>query len=69
MQCKLLPEKCIACGLCQVLAPAIFDYDNDGLVLFKEEAEAHQQFIPEKWQEQVLNAYRKCPPRAILIKE
>ena len=28
MQSRLVPEKCIACGLCQVYAPNIFDYDD-----------------------------------------
>ncbi|HAQ2287225.1 TPA: ferredoxin, partial [Enterococcus faecium] len=23
--CKLVPERCIACGLCQIEAPDIFD--------------------------------------------
>ena len=35
MQSRLVPEKCIACGLCQVYAPNIFDYDDHGIVLLK----------------------------------
>lgn len=45
MQSRLVPEKCIACGLCQVYAPNIFDYDDHGIVLFKDEPHARQQFI------------------------
>ncbi|BDQ50446.1 hypothetical protein EfsSVR2281_22570 [Enterococcus faecalis] len=48
MQSRLVPEKCIACGLCQVYAPNIFDYDDHGIVLFKDEPHARQQFIPRK---------------------
>ena len=28
------PE-CIACGLCQMLAPALFDYDQAGIAYYK----------------------------------
>ena len=35
--CKLVPERCIACGLCQIEAPDIFDYDEEGIVLFAQE--------------------------------
>lgn len=69
MQCQLIPEKCIACGLCQVYAPTIFDYDDNGIVLFKNEPEARQQFVPESEQADVLKSYRKCPVRAIEITE
>lgn len=67
MQSRLVPEKCIACGLCKVYAPNIFDYDDHGIVLFKDEPHARQQFIPENERENVLKAYRKCPTRAIEI--
>ncbi len=46
--CKLVPERCIACGLCQIEAPDIFDYDEEGIVLFAQEPEAHQQFVSER---------------------
>ena len=65
--CKIIPERCIACGLCAVYAPDIFDYDEEGLVLFAQEPEAKQQFIPAEQQAAALAAYRKCPVRAILL--
>lgn len=65
--CKLEPERCIACGLCSVYAPEIFDYTEEGIVLFKQEPEAHQQFIHANQQQEVITAYQKCPTRAILI--
>ncbi len=65
--CKIVPERCIACGLCAVYAPEIFDYDEEGIVLFAQEPEAHQQFVLEEQQASVLNAYKKCPVRAILL--
>ncbi|MGX7197094.1 ferredoxin [Enterococcus olivae] len=65
--CKIVPERCIACGLCNVYAPDIFDYDEEGLVLFAQEPEARQQFVQENEQAAVLAAYKKCPVRAILL--
>lgn len=67
--CKIVPERCIACGLCSVYAPTIFDYDNEGIVLFAQEPEAHQQFVLEEDQVTVLAAYKKCPVRAILLED
>lgn len=65
--CKIKPDLCIACGLCAIYAPAIFDYDEDGILLFKEEPEAHQQFVRQKQQAAVQKAAGKCPVRAILL--
>ena len=50
--CKLEPERCIACGLCAVYAPTIFDYDEEGIVLFAQDPSAHQQFIQKNQKEQ-----------------
>jgi len=66
--CKIIPERCIACGLCAVYAPTIFDYDEEGIVLFAQEPEAHQQFIQDE-QAAVLKAYQKCPVRAIVLEK
>ncbi len=66
-RCQLVPERCIACGLCAIQAPDIFDYTEDGIVIFAQEPEAKQQFIPESQQKAVLAAYKKCPVRAILL--
>lgn len=65
--CKIETERCIACGLCAVYAPTIFDYDEEGIVLFAQNPTAHQQFIQNTEKEQVLSAYKKCPTRAILL--
>ncbi|OTN77128.1 ferredoxin [Enterococcus sp. 8G7_MSG3316] len=68
-RCKIVPERCIACGLCALYAPNIFDYDEDGIVLFAQEPTARQQFIIDEEQETVQTAYRKCPTRAILLEK
>ena len=67
--CKIIPERCIACGLCAVYAPETFDYDDEGIVLFAQDPSAHQQFISEENANQVLLAYQKCPTRAIVIEK
>ncbi|MBO0469282.1 ferredoxin [Enterococcus sp. DIV0242_7C1] len=69
MLCKIIPDKCIACGLCQIYAPEIFDYDDDGIVLLNHDHSAQQEMISENEQSNVLTAYRKCPVRAIEITE
>lgn len=67
--CRLVPERCIACGLCAIYAPDIFDYDEDGIVLFKEEPEASQQFVRTEERKAVIKAAAKCPVRAILLEK
>lgn len=67
--CKIVPERCIACGLCALYAPDIFDYDDNGIVLFAQETKARQQFIPDKEQDAVIKAYKQCPVRAILLEK
>jgi ferredoxin len=67
--CKLVPERCIACGLCQIEAPDIFDYDEEGIVLFAQEPEAQQQFVAKAEERNVQKAYQKCPVRAILLEK
>lgn len=64
---NLLPEKCIACGLCQVLAPDLFDYTDDGIVIFTEAPAQHQLAISEALKAQAMAAYKQCPTRAIVI--
>ncbi|BCA85492.1 ferredoxin [Enterococcus saigonensis] len=67
--CRLVPERCIACGLCAVYAPDIFDYDEAGIVLFKEEPEANKQFVRVEEITAVKKAAAKCPVRAILLEK
>lgn len=64
---KLLPEKCIACGLCQVLAPDVFDYTDDGIVLFSEAPNEIERQLEPTLTDQGMAAYRQCPTRAIVI--
>jgi len=68
MLCKIIPEKCIACGLCQVKAPNIFDYHDNGIVKFKG-TDSLEKCVTEPLPDDLLTAYQKCPTRAIELKK
>lgn len=67
--CRIVPKRCIACGLCALHAPEIFDYNEEGIVLFIQESRASQQFIPPTQEKAVIEAYKECPVRAILLEK
>jgi len=69
LTCSLVKERCIACGLCAVYAPEIFDYDEEGIVLFTQEPTSAHQYIANDQYDATLKAYQKCPVRAILIEK
>ncbi|MBL1228601.1 ferredoxin [Enterococcus sp. BWB1-3] len=72
MKCRIIPDKCIACGLCQVYAPSIFDYTEEGIILFKNEPQQLEINVSNTDQatlDAVIKAYRKCPVRAIEIEK
>lgn len=60
-------ETCIACGVCGVACPQVFDYDIDGLseVIIDENNGSKQ--IPESLYDDVLDAYESCPSESIKI--
>ena len=62
MKIQLIPEKCIACGLCQTYSN-IFDYDDDGIVIFSDRDGLHAQFPHD---DNILLAAKSCPTKAIL---
>lgn len=62
MRIKLLPEKCIACGLCQTYSSE-FDYDDDGIVLFANHDGLEVHFPEDA---AILLASKSCPTKAIL---
>lgn len=64
---QVIPERCIACGLCQLKAPDLFDYDQEGIAFFKPDhnqgttpIEDHKERIAFK------TAYTACPTGAIV---
>lgn len=67
MDCSLNQGDCIACGLCQVYAPTIFDYDDEGIVIFLSNKDVVHQKISG---EDLLNCEKAasiCPVHAIKI--
>ncbi|MCD0067403.1 ferredoxin, partial [Streptococcus agalactiae] len=52
MKVALIPEKCIACGLCQTYSN-IFDYQDDGIVKFSDTDNLEKE-IPNSDQDTVL---------------
>ncbi|MGX7199256.1 ferredoxin [Enterococcus nangangensis] len=69
MECQLVRPNCIACGLCQTLAPKTFDYDDEGIVCFLNTAQqiTHQSILPQE-EENVIAAIKRCPTQALLAK-
>ncbi|HCM88678.1 MULTISPECIES: ferredoxin [Vagococcus] len=68
MLCKIIPKKCIACGLCQIKSPEFFDYYDDGIVKFRD-TEDKEVILSDTLPETLLNAYKTCPTRAIIIEK
>ncbi|TCD46508.1 ferredoxin [Streptococcus sp. X16XC17] len=64
MNIKLLPEKCIAYGLCQTYSKE-FDYDDDddGIVVFANHDGLEANFPDDA---DLLLASKSCPTKAIL---
>ncbi|WP_044981930.1 ferredoxin [Streptococcus suis] len=57
MKVKLIPERCIACGLCQTYS-SLFDYDDDGIVVFSDDSQFEKTIEPNP---DILKAIKSCP--------
>ncbi len=66
MKIRLIPERCIACGLCQTYSE-LFDYHDNGIVRFFNDPEQLEREIPSS--DDVLEAVRNCPTRALIKEE
>ena len=64
MKIKIIPDKCIACGLCHVNAPRIFDYHDNGIVKFYTTS-ALEAEIPTD--DHTITAVKKCPTAALQL--
>ncbi len=62
MKVTLIPERCIACGLCQTYSE-LFDYHDNGIVKFSHDDQLLETKIPLA--EDVLDAIKHCPTRAL----
>jgi len=63
---RLIPERCIACGLCQTYSE-LFDYHDNGIVRFYDESEQLEREIA--CNDDILEAVKNCPTRALIIDE
>ena len=63
MKVTLIPDRCIACGLCQTYSE-LFDYHDNGIVKFTEEDDLLEKEVPLT--NDVLEAIRECPTHAVL---
>ena len=66
MKVTLIPDRCIACGLCQTYSE-LFDYHDNGIVKFTEEDDLLEKEVPLT--NDVLEAIRECPTQALLKDE
>lgn len=74
MKIKIIPEKCIACGLCHLYAPEVFDYDDAGIVRFYRDKEGNEDIEDKSAQlaqdfnknlDNLSKAVKNCPTRAL----
>ncbi|MBJ8325334.1 ferredoxin [Streptococcus pacificus] len=61
MKVTIIPEKCIACGLCQTYSD-VFDYYDNGIVKFSNSEELTQE-VPNS--DKTLLAVKSCPTKAL----
>nr|WP_149555373.1 ferredoxin [Streptococcus cristatus] len=63
MKVTLIPERCIACGLCQTYSD-LFDYHDNGIVKFYQDDQLLEKEVDS--QPEILEAIKSCPTRALL---
>ena len=63
MKITLIPERCIACGLCQTYSD-LFDYHDNGIVRFYDDPNQLERVVPSS--EELLEAVKQCPTRALI---
>lgn len=63
---KINKPACIACGLCQICAPSLYEYDEDGIAYTIKDENKGIVPVEENEMESFRNAYTHCPTGAIL---
>ena len=64
MKVNIIPENCIACGLCYLHAPDVFDYHDNGIVKFNNSDKLEKEYI---YDDKIISAAKACPTAAIKI--
>lgn len=63
MKITLIPERCIACGLCQTYSD-LFDYHDNGIVRFYDDTNLLERDVPAS--EELVEAVKQCPTHALI---
>ena len=63
MKVTLIPERCIACGLCQTYSD-LFDYHDNGIVKFYQDDELLETEVLET--PDIIEAIKNCPTKALM---
>ena len=63
MKITLIPERCIACGLCQTYSD-LFDYHDNGIVKFYKDNKLLKKGVPET--PDIIEAIKNCPTKALM---
>ncbi|MGL5042033.1 MAG: ferredoxin [Culicoidibacterales bacterium] len=63
---KVIKHRCISCGSCNIVAPTVFDFDDEGLAYNIIDDNAGLEQIALELQLSVLEAENCCPTKAIL---
>lgn len=66
MKVAIIPEKCIACGLCQTYSN-FFDYHDDGIVKFSEDDTLLKEISFDD--KDTIMAVKSCPTKALIIEK
>ena len=78
MKVAIIPEKCIACGLCQTYSELfdyhdgeeaatllnLFEYNDDGIVIFTDSKEKIKTVADDP---NILMAVKNCPTKALTL--
>ena len=63
MKVEVNKEACIGCGACQMIAPEVFELNDDGL------SEVTVEEVDKDLKDKVKSAAESCPTSAIEVKE
>lgn len=63
MKLAVEPGVCIGCGMCVMLAPALFELDDEGTVVLL------MTDVPDELTETARKAVRGCPSGAVYLAE
>lgn len=63
---KVKQDQCIACGLCQLCAPQLISYNDEGLASITPDHNKGQQNYHQEDESLLKTAARQCPVAAIL---